>query len=66
MKRKFRMLVAVGSLLVGLAASAPAVAQKPGGVPRTPVFDSPASMSLREESAIAVERAMMGLQQPSG
>ena len=43
------------------AASAPAVAQKSGGILRAGHFDSPASMSLLEESTLAVNRPMMGV-----
>jgi peptide/nickel transport system substrate-binding protein len=48
-------------LLLSLAAAEPAFAQKPGGILRIPVFDNPASMSIHEESAVLVERAMMGV-----
>jgi peptide/nickel transport system substrate-binding protein len=48
-------------LLVALSAAEGAFAQKQGGVLRIPVFDSPASMSIHEESAIIAERAMMGI-----
>ncbi len=39
----------------------PALAQKSGGILRTWDFDSPASMSILEESTIAAERPMMGV-----
>ena len=39
----------------------PALAQKPGGTLRMSHFDSPASMSMHEESTAAVNRPMMGI-----
>jgi peptide/nickel transport system substrate-binding protein len=39
----------------------PALAQKAGGMMRVGHFDSPASMSLLEESTVAVNRPMMGV-----
>ena len=41
--------------------SASAVAQKPGGVLRIPHGDSPASMSIHEESTIVSEGPMMAV-----
>jgi peptide/nickel transport system substrate-binding protein len=61
MDRYFRRLAAAGGLLVALSAAEGAFAQKQGSVLRIPVFDSPASMSIHEESAIIAERAMMGI-----
>src|SRR5262249_47970587 len=48
MKRALRNATAA-ALLAAMAASAPAVAQKPGGILRAGHFDSPASMSMLEE-----------------
>ena len=50
-----------GGLLVGLSVAQPSLAQKPGGILKTWTFDSPASMSILEESTIAAERPMMGV-----
>ena len=61
MKQTLRALAAAGGLLGAILAAAPALAQKQGGVLRIPVFDSPASMSIHEESAVIAERAMMGV-----
>jgi peptide/nickel transport system substrate-binding protein len=61
MKQTLRALAAAGGLLGATLAAAPALAQKQGGVLRIPVFDSPASMSIHEESAVFAERAMMGV-----
>jgi len=61
MKTDLRALVAAGALLAAIAACGPAFAQKQGGILRVPHFDSPASMSLLEESTVAVNRPMMGV-----
>jgi peptide/nickel transport system substrate-binding protein len=61
MNRDLRVLAAVGMLLVARSAAGPAFAQKQGGILRVPHFDSPASMSLLEESTVAVNRPMMGV-----
>ena len=53
--------MAAGTLLLGLSAADGAIAQKQGGVLRVPHFDSPASMSLLEESTVAANRPMMGV-----
>ncbi len=61
-----RILMAAG-LVAGLAAGltmtplAPAGAQKSGGTLRVYFFDSPASMSIHEESTIAGQGPMMGV-----
>jgi peptide/nickel transport system substrate-binding protein len=44
-----------------MGAAAPAFAQKPGGVLRLSHFDSPASMSILEESTRATVQPMMGV-----
>ena len=54
-----RMLAAAGALLFAFAASEPGLAQKQGGVLRLSHFDSPASMSILEESTRAAEQPMM-------
>src|SRR5215471_13901674 len=59
MKRDLRVLAAAGALLLGLSSADSAFAQKKGGILRVPHFDSPASMSLLEESTVAVIRPMM-------
>src|ERR1700730_2209390 len=51
---------AVG-LLPSLFVCEPAFAQKPGGILRMPSGDSPASMSIHEESTIATLGPMMGV-----
>ena len=59
MKRDLRVLAAAGALLL-LPAGA-ASAQKQGGILKIGHFDSPASMSMHEESTAAVNRPMMGV-----
>src|SRR6201993_5033208 len=54
-----RAVAAVGSLVV--AVSAPALAQKAGGILKMYDPDSPASMSILEEATIVSERPMMGV-----
>jgi len=56
-----RTLATIGALLIALAAGNPASAQKQGGVLRLSHFDSPASMSILEESTVAALRPAMGV-----
>ena len=58
MKRGLRVLASAGTLLLLSTASS---AQKPGGILKIGHFDSPASMSMLEESTAAVNRPMMGV-----
>src|SRR5215471_6282961 len=53
--------VAAGALLIAMSAATTAFAQKQGGILRAGHFDSPASMSLLEESTLAVNRPIMGV-----
>jgi hypothetical protein len=53
MKRQIRALVVVGGLLTTMVAAAQTFAQKPGGILKLSHFDSPASMSILEESTCA-------------
>jgi len=61
MKRNLGTFAAAGPVLALLLAAGPAVAQKSGGILRVPFFDSPASVSLHEESTFAALRPMMGV-----
>src|SRR6516164_40223 len=61
MKRDLCGLVIAGSLLIMSCAVGPAFAQKAGGILKISHFDSPASMSLLEESTAAAVRPMMGV-----
>ncbi|MBV9828254.1 MAG: ABC transporter substrate-binding protein [Alphaproteobacteria bacterium] len=54
-----RWVALLCGLAVALCGTAPAVAQKSGGILRIQHFDSPASMSILEESTRAAEEAMM-------
>src|SRR5712691_4622546 len=58
--RRLRRWAIAGWLLAGLIGATPAFAQKPGGILQMPNFTSPASMSIHEESTIAVGIPMMG------
>jgi len=53
--------VVAGALLIAMSAATPALAQKQGGILRAGHFDSPASMSMLEESTLAVNRPVMGV-----
>src|SRR5580692_2528371 len=61
MKRDLRVLAAAGVLSLALIAADAAFAQKTGGILKISHFDSPASMSLLEESTAAALRPMMGV-----
>jgi peptide/nickel transport system substrate-binding protein len=50
-----------GELLAASLLASPALAQKQGGVLKVYLWDSPASMSIHEESTIAAEGPMMGV-----
>ncbi len=53
--------LAAASLLLAAATGQPALAQKQGGVLKVPHGDSPASMSIHEESTIVAEGPMMAV-----
>src|SRR5215510_14150679 len=61
MKRDLRVLAAAGSLSLAFFAADRAFAQKAGGILKLGHFDSPASMSMLEESTQAVNRPMSGV-----
>ena len=62
MKRRLRALVTTVAGLLALSLIAgTAFAQKSGGILRAGHFDSPASMSMLEESTLAVNRPVMGV-----
>jgi peptide/nickel transport system substrate-binding protein len=54
-----RFLLHIAMLM--LIAASPALAQKQGGILKMPHGDSPASMSILEESTIIAEAPMMGV-----
>jgi len=61
MKQNLRAFIPVAPLLVASITAAPALAQKQGGILRQYMVDSPASMSIHEESTVVAERPMMGV-----
>src|SRR5690348_17219566 len=61
MKAGSRVLAAASSLTLALLITAAAFAQKTGGILKISHFDSPASMSLLEESTAAALRPVMGI-----
>ncbi len=60
MKQAFCALAAGTGLLIAMSAE-PAFAQKQEGTLKLSHFDSPASMSILEESTVAALRPMMGV-----
>src|SRR6266446_5275989 len=61
MKRTLGAIATAGSLLLAASFATAAFAQQSGGTLRIGWFDSPASMSIHEESTVATERPMMGV-----
>src|SRR6266566_2121516 len=61
MKQHIRTLVVVSGLLITMSAAAPVFAQKQGGIIKLSHFDSPASMSILEESTRAALQPSMGI-----
>jgi peptide/nickel transport system substrate-binding protein len=61
MRREVYLSAAATGLALGLEMANPAFAQKAGGILQLSHFDSPASMSLHEESTTAALRPMMGV-----
>src|SRR6266403_1835056 len=61
MIRNLRAVAMAGPLFVALAGGEAALAQKPGGVLKMYSPDSPASMSIHEESTVFAEGPMMGV-----
>src|SRR5712675_2821621 len=59
MRQDLRALAAAATLVAAMAASEAASAQKQGGILKLSHFDSPASMSILEESTRAAEQPMM-------
>ena len=60
MKRQICALAAAGTLVAAMAGGE-AFAQKQGGVLRQYIIDSPASMSIHEETTVVAERPMMAV-----
>ncbi len=58
---KLSTFAVAAGVLLGITLGDPASAQKPGGILKVYFFDSPASMSIHEESTIAGEGPAMGV-----
>src|SRR5882757_4932649 len=61
MARTLKAILVGIVVVLALAAPRPSAAQKSGGVLKIFFFDSPASMSIHEESTIAGQGPMMGV-----
>jgi peptide/nickel transport system substrate-binding protein len=61
MAKKLRALAAAGGVMMAMAISAPALAQKQGGILRQYMIDSPASMSIHEEATPVATRPVMAV-----
>jgi len=61
MKQHIRALVVIGGSLIAVSAAAPTFAQKQGGILKLSHYDSPASMSILEESTRAALQPSMGI-----
>ncbi len=61
MRRNLRAFAVAAVLPLAVSGTEAAFAQKAGGILRIPALDSPASMSIHEESTIAVLGPMMGV-----
>src|SRR6516225_2934398 len=61
MTRHLRSYAVVAGLLIALVAAPASLAQKQGGILRVYMIDSPASMSIHEESTVVAERPVMGV-----
>ena len=61
MVRHTLRFVGAGLVLLTIGIAHPAFAQKTGGILRQYMIDSPASMSIHEETTVVAERPMMGV-----
>ena len=61
MTLNFSSFAAAAGLLIVLSAAPAALAQKSGGILRQYIIDSPASMSIHEETTVVAERPMMAV-----
>jgi peptide/nickel transport system substrate-binding protein len=59
--RQLQLYLATGGLVAALFTAEPASAQKPGGILRMPIGQSPASMSIHEEATRNAVTPMMGV-----
>src|SRR5690349_15985764 len=61
MALKLRAAVAASAVLIAISPAGTASAQTQGGILRQYIIDSPASMSIHEETTVVAERPMMGV-----
>src|SRR6266851_3076558 len=61
MTRELHLFAAAVGLSLGLIVANPAIAEKAGGILKVGHFDSPASMSMLEESTAALNRPLMAV-----
>ena len=61
MALKLRVAGATGAVLIAISAASTTSAQTQGGILRQYIIDSPASMSIHEETTVVAERPMMGV-----
>ncbi|HYU13480.1 MAG TPA: ABC transporter substrate-binding protein [Stellaceae bacterium] len=61
MQQHYRSLALAAGLLAAVHVPGTALAQKPGGILRLYMIDSPASMSIHEEATVVATRPMMGV-----
>src|SRR5438046_6515088 len=61
MRRQTQAAAIAGAMLLALAMGGGALAQKPGGILKMYSPDSPASVSIHEESTVFAEGPMMGV-----
>ena len=61
MRRDLRAFAMASAITMFMSAAGQAFAQKPGGTLKIGQFDSPASMSIHEESSNTAEGPMMGV-----
>src|SRR3979411_858742 len=61
MAPRSHLVAAFFGLFAVIAGSGSALAQKHGGILRQYMIDSPASMSIHEETTVVAERPMMGV-----
>src|SRR5712691_11003629 len=61
MAPRLQLVAAFFALIAVTAGSSAALAQKHGGILREYMIDSPASMSIHEETTVVAERPMMGV-----
>ena len=61
MTRSLQGFVAAAAVFAAIVGSGNASGEKPGGILRLYMIDSPASMSIHEESTVVAQRPMMGV-----